>query len=133
MQVPNLEKNLGMEVYSTQSKGIDFIWYTPTPYCELNPINLDLGIRNCTACTINLACEPNGDVLPCQAYYKPLGNILKDPWEKIWQNPLCTEIRCRGHLPEKCKDCELLGLCGGGCPLSVEVGDYLCTEVFSST
>jgi len=117
----------------SDSHGIDFVWYTPTPYCELNPINLDLGIRNCTACSINLACEPNGDVLPCQSYYKPLGNILKDPWEKIWQNPLCIEIRKREHLPEKCKDCELLGLCGGGCPLSIEVGDYLCTEGFSST
>ncbi|UCE37564.1 MAG: radical SAM protein [Thermoplasmata archaeon] len=117
----------------TEANGIDFVWYTPTPYCELNPINLDLGIRNCTACSINLACEPNGDVLPCQSYYKPLGNILKDPWEKIWQAPLCADIRSRAHLPEKCGDCELLGLCGGGCPLSIEAGDYLCTEGFSST
>ena len=113
--------------------GFDFVWYTPTPYCELNPINLDLGIKNCTACTINLACEPNGDVLPCQSYYKPLGNILTDPWDNIWQNPLCKKIRKRENLPAKCKDCELLGLCGGGCPLSIKAGDYLCTDRHSST
>jgi radical SAM protein with 4Fe4S-binding SPASM domain len=116
-----------------ESNDMNFVWYTPTPYCELNPVNLDLGIRNCTACTINLACEPNGDVLPCQSYYKPLGNILIDPWNKIWSNPLCSEIRKREHLPEKCDGCELLGLCGGGCPLSIEAGDYLCADGFSST
>ncbi len=116
-----------------ETSGMNFIWYTPTPYCELNPVNMDLGIRNCTACTINLACEPNGDVLPWQSYYKPLGNILKDPWKKIWRNPLCSDIRMRKHLPEKCDDCELLGLCGGGCPLSIEAGDYLCADGFSST
>jgi radical SAM protein with 4Fe4S-binding SPASM domain len=117
----------------TGGNGLDFVWYTPTPYCELNPINLDLGIKNCTACTINLACEPNGDVLPCQSYYKPLGNILKDPWEKIWNNKICNNIRTRKDLPAKCKDCELLGLCGGGCPLSIQAGDYLCTDRYSST
>ncbi|UCG68330.1 MAG: radical SAM protein [Thermoplasmata archaeon] len=127
-------KSLLLEVKGfTDANDIDFVWYTPTPYCELNPINLDLGIRNCTACSINLACEPNGDVLPCQSYYEPLGNILSDPWDAIWQAPLCVEIRSRGHLPGKCEDCELLGLCGGGCPLSIKAGDYLCTEGFSST
>jgi len=117
----------------TESAKMNFIWYTPTPYCELNPVNMGLGIRNCTACTINLACEPNGDILPCQSYYKPLGNILRDQWEQIWRSPLCSDIRKRKHLPEKCHGCELLGLCGGGCPLSIEAGDYLCADGFSST
>jgi len=110
-----------------------FIWYTPTPYCELNPINSGLGIKQCTACSINMAIEPDGTVLPCQSCYEPLGNILKDHWKNIWKHPLCKEIRKRKYVPDKCKDCNLLDVCGGGCPLALKHGDYLCTDKSSST
>lgn len=108
--------------------GITLIWYTPTPYCELNPINLGLGIKQCTACSINMAIEPDGTVLPCQSCYQPVGNILTDKWDKIWNHKLCKQIRTRKYIPDKCKDCELLNVCGAGCPLSLEHGDYMCTD-----
>jgi radical SAM protein with 4Fe4S-binding SPASM domain len=103
-------------------------WYTPTPYCEFNPINQDLGIKQCTACSLNMAVEPDGTVLPCQSYYKPLGNILTDPWEGIWDHELCKRIRQRDYLDGECLECELKDTCGGGCPLSREHGDYLNLE-----
>lgn len=108
--------------------GINLIWYTPTPYCELNPINLGLGIKQCTACSINMAIEPDGTVLPCQSCYEPVGNILTDKWDKIWNHKLCKKIRTRKYIPDKCQDCELLNVCGAGCPLSLEHGDYMCTD-----
>ena len=112
--------------------GVKLIWYTPTPYCELNPINLGLGIKQCTACSLNMAVEPDGTVLPCQSYYRPLGNILRDPWESIWGHELCRNIRQRKYLDKKCSDCELMDTCGGGCPLSREHGDYVCLERHSA-
>jgi radical SAM protein with 4Fe4S-binding SPASM domain len=115
-----------------EDKKLNFIWYTPTPYCELNPVNMDLGIKQCTACTINMAVEPNGDVLPCQSYYKPLGNLLSDPWEKLWNNDECERFRQREYAPEKCSSCTLLNLCGGACPLSWDAGDYICMDKQSS-
>ena len=39
---------------------------------------LDLGVKGCTAALYNMCVEPNGDVLPCQSYYHPLGNLLRD-------------------------------------------------------
>jgi sulfatase maturation enzyme AslB (radical SAM superfamily) len=42
-----------------EENDLNFVWYTPTPYCELNPVNMDLGVKQCTACTINMAVEPN--------------------------------------------------------------------------
>jgi radical SAM protein with 4Fe4S-binding SPASM domain len=111
-----------------EEAGVKLIWYTPTPYCELNPINLGLGIKQCTACSLNMAVEPDGTVLPCQSYYRPLGNILKDPWESIWGHELCQSIRGRKYLDPKCTACELMDTCGGGCPLSREHGDYVCLE-----
>jgi radical SAM protein with 4Fe4S-binding SPASM domain len=112
--------------------GVRLIWYTPTPYCEFNPINFGLGIKQCTACALNMAVEPDGTVLPCQSYYQPLGNILSDPWERIWGHDLCKRIRDRGYLDGKCVDCELIDTCGGGCPLSREHGDYICLDSQSS-
>jgi radical SAM protein with 4Fe4S-binding SPASM domain len=115
-----------------ENKKLNLVWYTPTPYCELNPVNMDLGIKQCTACIINMAVEPNGDVLPCQSYYEPLGNILTDPWGDIWNKPLCKDIRHRSYAPEKCSSCMLLDVCGGACPLSWKAGDYICLDKYSS-
>lgn len=111
-----------------EEAGVRMVWYTPTPYCELNPINLGLGIKQCTACSINMAVEPDGTVLPCQSYYRPLGNILKDPWEFTWNHELCKEIRERRYLQGKCEDCALADTCGGGCPMATAQGQKVCVS-----
>jgi MoaA/NifB/PqqE/SkfB family radical SAM enzyme len=82
-----------------------FFWYTPTQYCELNPVSLGLGIKSCTAARINICIGPDGTVYPCQSYFESLGNILIDPWEKIWKSPLAVSLRNREYLPSKCMDC----------------------------
>lgn len=98
--------------------GIEFTWYTPTEYCEVSPLQLELGIKSCSACRINMAIEPDGTVIPCQSYsIAPLGNILKDSWKKIWQNPICLKLRERKYAPDKCYQCPSLNICGAGCPL----------------
>ena len=94
------------------------IWYTPTQYCRFNPIQHDLGIKGCSAALYNMCVEPNGDVLPCQSYYQPLGNILIDDWHSIWNHDLAIALGERKNLPEKCTGCDLVMECGGGCPLT---------------
>jgi radical SAM protein with 4Fe4S-binding SPASM domain len=64
-----------------------------------------------------MCVEPNGDVLACQSYYEPLGNLLNDTWDSIWHNPLALSLRERKQIAEKCSGCALLPACGGGCPL----------------
>jgi radical SAM protein with 4Fe4S-binding SPASM domain len=115
-----------------QYSGTNLIWYSPTPYCEFNPVNAGLGIKQCTACSINMAIEPDGTVLPCQSYYESLGNILEDPWDRIWNSELCRNIRERKYLPQKCADCQLMQVCGGGCPLAWKHGEYVCLDRHSS-
>lgn len=121
-----LEATLVRMKGTIEAAGARMIWFTPTPYCQLNPVNLGLGIKQCTACSLNMAVEPDGTVLPCQSYYRPLGNILKDQWERIWNHELCSKIRERRYLDEECSGCSLVDTCGGGCPLSREHGDYTC-------
>jgi radical SAM protein with 4Fe4S-binding SPASM domain len=106
--------------------GLKFLWYTPTQYCKFNPIELGLGIKSCSAAMINICIGTNGDVYPCQSYFESLGNILKDPWENIWKNPLALKIRNRENVEQKCNECPQLQLCGGGCPLELQKKDYKC-------
>jgi len=58
----------------------------------------------------------------------PLGNILTDDWKGIWEHDLCKRIRNRGYLDGDCVDCGMNEVCGGGCPLSREHGDYICLD-----
>lgn len=100
--------------------GLKFLWYTPTQYCELDPVKLGLGIKSCSAAMINMCIAPNGDVYPCQSYFESLGNILENTWETIWNHPLATKIRNREYKEPKCKDCPQLQICGAGCPLEIQ-------------
>jgi len=93
------------------------IWYTPTQYCHFDPMQLELGVKGCTAALYNMCVEPNGDVLPCQSYYQPLGNLLTNNWDSIWNHDLSVSLRERRYAGEKCTGCVLLAECGGGCPL----------------
>jgi len=95
------------------------IWYTPTQYCHFDPIQMELGVKGCTAALYNLCIEPDGAVIPCQSYYEPLGNMLRDPWESIWDHELARSLRQRRFVPAACHDCLVLAECGGGCPLTL--------------
>jgi radical SAM protein with 4Fe4S-binding SPASM domain len=108
------------------NKGMRFLWYTPTEYCRMSPVELEIGAKRCNAGEYSICVEPNGDVLPCQSYYTSAGNILNDPWEKIWFGELFRSFRDREEnprwagLPEKCWECPDLPLCGGGCRIERE-------------
>jgi radical SAM protein with 4Fe4S-binding SPASM domain len=104
----------------TLGSGQRLIWYTPTQYCHFNPVQLDLGVKGCTAALYNMCVEPDGSVLPCQSYYQSLGNILTEPWDSIWNHDLAVSLRTRRDVPDACKMCDLLHECGGGCPLAHE-------------
>lgn len=109
--------------------GMRFLWYTPTEYCRMSPVELEIGAKRCNAGEYSLCVEPNGDVLPCQSYYVSAGNLLHDPWERIWGGELFRSFRDReldprwAGLPEKCWDCPDLPLCGGGCRIEREARD----------
>lgn len=102
----------------TTRSGQKLIWYTPTLYCNFNPMEMDLGMKGCTAALYNMCIEPDGGVIPCQSYYNQLGNILKDSWKSIWEHDLSQELRERKNIPEECRVCSLLEECGAGCPLA---------------
>jgi radical SAM protein with 4Fe4S-binding SPASM domain len=109
--------NIAREMTSRNDQRL--IWYTPTQYCNFDPMQLELGVKGCTAALYNMCIEPNGDVIPCQSYYHSLGNILSSPWGNIWNHELSIKLRERKWIPEKCSACVLVEECGGGCPLVI--------------
>jgi radical SAM protein with 4Fe4S-binding SPASM domain len=109
----------------THRRGQRLIWYTPTQYCQFDPMMLELGIKGCTAALYNMCVEPDGKVIPCQSYYQPLGDLLADPWESIWNHPLSVVLRERRDIPEDCRACQLLPECGGGCPLARQANAFI--------
>jgi len=115
-----LQPILDIATRKTNEHGQRLIWYTPTQYCEFDPTANNLGVKGCTAALYSMCIESNGNVLPCQSYYHPLGNILSDSWDSIWNHCLSVQLRERRNLPIKCEGCPVVSECGGGCPLQVE-------------
>lgn len=69
---------------------IDLVWDIPVPYSSTNPVALELenAEKPQGAGRAWLYVEPDGDVLAAQGYPDVLGNLLSDPWDKIWTSHL---------------------------------------------
>ncbi|HEY42993.1 MAG TPA: radical SAM protein [Anaerolineae bacterium] len=106
--------------HRTTSYGQRLIWYTPTQYCHFDPVQMQLGVKGCSAARYNMCVEPDGAVIPCQSYYEPVGNILQDTWDSIWNHDLSLWLRERRYVPDECQACAMLNECGGGCPLTLK-------------
>ncbi len=119
--------NAALEIISRHGQRL--IWYTPTQYCQFDPTRSNLGVKGCTASLYSMCIESNGDVIPCQSYYQAIGNILRDPWDSIWNHELSVKLRERQALPEKCNGCPVVSECGGGCPLKFQSEEVMPLEV----
>jgi radical SAM protein with 4Fe4S-binding SPASM domain len=108
---------LAKAIEAASALGIELQWYSPTCYLELNPVELGFGMKGCSAAAHNMTVQPDGTVIPCQSWPETVGNILTDEWKNIWNHPICKKLRKHEYLAHKCKNCEFLPACGGGCPL----------------
>lgn len=116
----------------TRQHGQKLIWYTPTQYCHFDPVQMELGVKGCTAALYNMCIEPDGSVLPCQSYYSSLGNLLDNTWLEIWEHPLAIQLRERSNAPAECKGCSFFPECGGGCPLARHHCQPIAVSYFST-
>lgn len=96
------------------------------------------------SCGNNFAMEFNGDVYACDHWVEPdwkLGNILESEFFQLAQGQRMQEFSQKKfvQLPEKCRQCDVLKLCWGGCPKDRFVGggfrkgnlqNYLCAGYY---
>lgn len=83
----NLEEDLLKAREYAAALNLSLIWDLPVPYSDLNPVALEIAPEREPkgAGHAWLYVEPDGDVLPAQDINRPLGNMLTDTWETIWQ------------------------------------------------
>jgi radical SAM protein with 4Fe4S-binding SPASM domain len=117
-----LKRILEEAIKTAQELGINFDWFSPTCYLHLNPLELGFGAKGCSAAAYNMTVQPDGTVLPCQSWPETVGHILSDPWEQIWNMPICIKLREHGFTRERseCSRCVHNEVCGGGCPLEMK-------------
>lgn len=82
--------------------------------------------RRCNAGRVSFALTSTGDIKACARDSKNYGNILTNEFSecirkmKSWQNG--------DYIPEDCKKCKHLWLCGGGCRIDSEtVNGSICS------
>lgn len=90
--------------------------YTPCSIVSQEVYNL-FGEKNiCTAGKTTYAIDVDGNVKACPRDSHMYGNIFKEDFENIWER--VQEWRDDTFLPEKCKECNKLNECLGGCRVS---------------
>ncbi|MCK7486171.1 MAG: hypothetical protein MZU97_11955 [Bacillus subtilis] len=101
-------------------RGVDFLWYSPTPMCLYNPLARGLGNKNCAACDGLLSVNPRGDVLPCSSWDEGVGNLLPMGFRKVWFGERAASLKNKELRPRGVPDLPgLRGLPGGLSPVLV--------------
>ncbi|HSG38410.1 MAG TPA: radical SAM protein [Thermoanaerobaculia bacterium] len=102
-----------------EERGVELIWYSPLPLCLFNTVAHGLGNRGCAAADGLLHVNPAGDVLPCSSFRhgESLGNLLRQPFEEIWQSRAACFFRSKRMMPASCQGCADAAVCQGACVL----------------
>jgi len=100
-----------------KEKGLRFVWYSPVPYCLFNPVKAGLGSKSCACVDGLLSVNPAGQLIPCSSFGKGIGDLLHQPFEKVWHSRTALYWRRKEFTPPMCRRCELRNICGGACPL----------------
>lgn len=118
--VDDLKSTITQAQEAAAKAGIRLEWYSPTCYKQFNPLEFGFGVKACSAAQYNMTVQPDGSVIPCQSWLREtVGNLLKDPWDDIWNHPVCLGFRQKAYVRDRkeCQECEHLPQCFGGCPL----------------
>lgn len=118
---------------AAERAGIKFLWYSPVPVCQFNPIAYGLGNKSCAAITGLLSIDPVGNIIPCSSWREPVGNLLTRSFSDIWNSGIVPFFRYADYAPSACRPCGYFKICKGACPLFWRVSDAnLAVKPFTS-
>lgn len=100
-----------------QSLDMTFFWYSPTPFCDYNPIARGLGNKSCAALDGLISVAPDGAILPCSSWDEPVGNLLASSFQAVWFSEKAKTFKEKQHAPQTCRECSSFSACQGACPL----------------
>ena len=109
----------------SHEKNLRFVWYSPVPYCLFNPVQAGLGSKSCACVDGLMSVNPAGELLPCSSFERGIGDLLHEPFAKIWYSRTARYWRRKEFLPPVCHRCSIKAICCGACPLYWDArGDY---------
>ncbi len=90
----------------------------PVPYCEL-PDEQTVRLRKWnTPCQVGYGLcriSPQGLMTPCPLSPYIIGNVKEIGFSELWRHERWRQFETFGHLPARCRECEELESCRGGC------------------
>jgi len=98
-------------------RGVEFVWYSPTPYCLFNPVQAGLGSKSCACVDGLISVNPAGQLIPCSSFDRGIGDLLHEPFEKVWHTRTAHYWRRKEFVPPVCERCDIRQICCGACPL----------------
>lgn len=98
-------------------KGVRLVWYSPVPYCLFNPVQANLGSKSCACVDGLISVNPAGELIPCSSFERGIGDLLHQPFEKVWYSRTALYWRRKEFVPPVCQRCEIRDICCGACPL----------------
>ena len=102
------------EVAHLQTLGSQVRIVTDTPL--LSVVKETEASANCPAGMFELFIKENGDVAPCPYFPMAIGNVRENSLIDIWSNSqFLRDLRNPNRLPIKCKNCQHIQTCFGGC------------------
>ena len=106
-----LEKILRGAVSYCHEHGMEIAFTSPGWLDDKIFEELNIPSPSCGACLSNMAVTPGGNVVPCQSWLddKPLGNMLTDNWNVIWDSATCKTRR--DYSAEMTGECPLRRYC----------------------
>ena len=99
------------------ARGVRFVWYSPVPYCLFNPVQAGLGSKSCACVDGLISVNPAGQLIPCSSFDAGIGDLLHEPFEKVWRSRTALYWRRKEFLPPVCERCDIKEICCGACPL----------------
>ncbi len=104
-------------VEEARTQNVKFVWYSPVPYCVVNPVLVGQGAKSCACVGGILSVNPAGEVLPCSSFQQGIGSLLHQPFADIYESAAARWWRERKYIPPVCRDCPDVDVCAGACPL----------------
>ncbi|MBQ4289802.1 MAG: radical SAM protein [Clostridia bacterium] len=95
LSTDELERILREAVDYCHANGMEIAFTSPGWIAQDVFDELKIPSPSCGACLSNMAVTPGGNVVPCQSWLsdEPLGNLLKDDWQTIWESDACRDRR----------------------------------------
>ncbi len=76
-----------------------------------------------------MAVLADGRVLPCRRFFLPVGNLLDEPLDEIWENSeILKSVRYKKNLKGRCRACKVNECIGCRAMTHSLTGDYLAED-----